>query len=151
MALVDGGHMRTKALILIVAIMGLLGAVQAQTNPAIQQAVNTVPAIQKQMNDPDSFVLISVFQTKPTKKTNGYVADAYNLCYVFRSHNAMGGYGDPQVALQLWSFKKAENNGRLEFIGTAEDAKYGAGHGQCEPKNLALDLTNEVKTALGNK
>ena len=104
-----------------------------------------------QMNDPDSFVLLSVRQTKPTKKTNAFMEGAYNICYAFRSHNAMGGYGDPQVALQLWSFKKAENNGKLEFIGTTEDAKYGAGHGQCEAKNIATDITAEVKAALGSK
>ncbi len=140
----------TLCLLALAAAM-LVSPAIAQTDSAIQQAIKTVPLIRAQMNDPDSFVLISVQQTKPTKRTNGYLEGAYNLCYVFRSHNAMGGYGEPQVALQLWSFKKAENDGRLEFIGTTEDARYGAGHGQCEPKNLATDLTADVKASLGAK
>ena len=140
----------TLCLLALAAAM-LVSSAFAQTNPAIQQAISTVPVIRGQMNDPDSFVLVSVWQTKPTKRTNAFVEGAYNVCYVFRSHNAMGGYGDPQVALQLWSFKKAEKNGELEFIGTAEDARGGAGHGQCEAKNLAVDITAEVKAALGAK
>ncbi len=140
----------TLCLLTLAAAM-LVSPAFAQTNPAVQQAVSTVPLIRAQMNDPDSFVLLSVEQTKPTKRANAFIEGAYNLCYVFRSRNAMGGYGSPQVALQLWSFKKAENNGKLEFIGTTEDAKYGAGHGQCEAKNLATDLTAEVLAALGTK
>ncbi len=134
--------------LLILAAATLVSRASAQTNPAVQQAVSSVPLIRAQMNDPDSFVLVSVQQTKPTKKANAFLEGAYNLCYVIRSHNAMGGYGDPQVVLQLWSFKKTENNGRLEFIGTTEDARYGAGHGQCEAKNIAVDITAEVKAAL---
>ena len=143
--------MKCTLCLLTLAAAMLVSPAVAQTNPAVQQAVNTVPAIRAQMNDPDSFVLIGVQQTKPTKKANAFLEGAYNLCYVFRSHNAMGGYGDPQVILQLWSYKKAENNGRLELLGTVEDARYGAGHGQCEPKNLAADLTADVKAALGTK
>jgi hypothetical protein len=121
----------------------------AQTNPAVQQAVNAVPAIRAQMNDPDSFVLISVFQTKPrTKKTNGFVVGEYDICYVFRSHNAMGGYGSPRGAVQVWSYKKAEKDGEILFLETLSGSFFS---GECEPKNVGVDLTTEVKAALGVK
>ena len=51
-------------------------------------AATTVAGLHDSMLDPASFVLDGVYVSKPNRK------GAISLCYVFRSHNTMGGYAE---------------------------------------------------------
>ena len=69
-----------------------------------------------------SFVLESVFiATAPNfvmKKNPG----AYNVCYTFRSHDARGGYGSPEMAVQMFGTLKAKHESNITMLGPVADA-----------------------------
>jgi len=101
-----------------------------------QHAAETVARLHDEMLDPESFVLDSVWITKPDKR--GLVS----LCYSYRSHNHMGGYSEG-VAVE-----NGEDNNHLSTYPVGDD-----GHTQgfdtgwfapCKTKNLDRELTADV-------
>jgi len=130
--------------VIAVALM-LTGLASAQTSTAdIQTYVAAVKQIHSTMTDPDSFVLESVFLAATTKYVTKKEPTAYNVCYIYRSHNAMGGYGQSHVAEQrFWG----KHPGTIEMLGTVEEAQVGW-VAECKNKNLTQDITAEVIAAL---
>jgi hypothetical protein len=144
-----------KTIAAIAIALALMGLASAQSQSiVIQQAVTTVPRIQAHMTDPDSFVLESVFTAKAGKGMLHKSPDAYAICYTFRSHNAMGGYGQPNVAVQYFGLPDkgwlGVHNGAIDFLGTVEEVQQSGwiGNHSCQVKNLEQDITAEVKAAL---
>ncbi|MGA2236147.1 MAG: hypothetical protein ABSG23_11785 [Terriglobales bacterium] len=131
-----------KKLFTLILAITLSGAAFAQTE-VIKRAADAVSRIHDRMNDPDSFVLVKVFTTKPDK--HGDVS----VCYAFRARNAMGGYGSGGRAVlrannSLEIFDHAGESG--EYIGW--DA--GWVH-PCGTKQRADDITAEVKAEISAK
>lgn len=118
---------------------------QVATPETVQRAASAVPALRGMMRDPDSFVLEAVYLRESSNKlSQKHNNDAPEFCYFFRSHNAMGGYGDTGEA---WLDEK----GKLQIFDV--DGKLGgsavyAGMMTCTPKRRLADITAEVKTAL---
>jgi len=143
-----------KTIAAIAITLALAGSAFAQSQSiVIQQAVTTVPRIQAHMTDPDSFVLESVFTAKAGKGMLHKSPDAYAICYTYRSHNAMGGYGQPNVAVQYFGLPDKGwltfHNGAIDFLGTTEEVQHPGWIGNsCQVKNLEQDITAEVKAAL---
>lgn len=118
-------------------LTALAPAQESQTPP--QHAAATVAHLHDTMLDPTSFVIDSVFITKPNKRGN------VSLCYAFRSHNKMGGYSDGRAV------EDGDDHNRLS-VYTADD---GAGRfpgydvgwfSPCKDRNIRHDLTAEVSS-----
>ncbi|MGD0793308.1 MAG: hypothetical protein ABR920_16185 [Terriglobales bacterium] len=126
--------------------MALVGSAFAQAaDPiAVQRAVTAVPVLRSMMKDPDSFQLESVYQTKGRNKNqrNDFFLGQFDVCFVYRAHNSYGAYSGSEVALQIWSAKKMEKNGRIIIFDRGEHL------GTCAADNIAVDITAEVKAAL---
>jgi hypothetical protein len=114
-------------------------AFQVMDKDAIDQhAAETVAHLHDQMLDPASFVLDSVFVTKPNKRGN------ISLCYAYRSHNRMGGYAEG-VAVE-----DGDDGTRLSIF-TVGDGGHTQGYdtgwfAPCKSKNLDRDITADVST-----
>jgi hypothetical protein len=140
---------------------------QADSTTVIQRAAAAVPTLRSMMNDPDSFVLIAVHTAinKGVKcdgsfckhKTPNYVT---NLCFTFRSHNPMGGYGQPNVAVLITENEDhmlKGQSGQLLVIGTLEEAETNSGlslpewQKTCRSSKFDKDVTAEVKAAQKDK
>jgi len=128
--------MKKMVVVIAVAIM-LTGLASAQTSTTdVQQASDAVHVIQSSMTDPDSFVLESAWTTQPVphqKYAKSPMQEgATDLCFVYRSHNAMGGYGQPHLSVLHRSYNmeitqhrfglKSLKNGAVEDLGTVVDA-----------------------------
>jgi hypothetical protein len=103
----------------------------------VRHAAETVANLHDLMLDPASFVIDSVFVTKPDKHGN------VSYCYSFRSHNRMGGYSDGRAV------EDGGDHGRLSVYN--HDDGYGRFQGYdvgwvapCKGKNLDKDLTDEA-------
>jgi hypothetical protein len=91
--------MKHVALILAVLMLPLLAEARKpvpltaeQIALSVDRAVNGVPALRSAMLDPASFVLANVTLKAPNKE------GVIDVCYTFRSHNRMGGYGGSGTA-----------------------------------------------------
>lgn len=112
--------------------------IQKMDDAALKQhAAETVAHLHDTMLDPASFVLDGAYVTKPNKRGK------LNLCYAFRSHNAMGGYaearavedGDDKNHLSVFN----QDNGYGKFQG------YDVGWvAPCKDKNIDREITAEV-------
>ncbi len=112
---------------------------------AVQRATATVPSLRSLTKDPDSFELIAVWQTRPrAKKSKAFEVGQYDICYEFRTHNAHGKNSEHGMAVQYWSYKDTEKNGRIDMLGTVHDANSGWTR-PCGKKNLDVDITRAVK------
>jgi hypothetical protein len=128
-----------KASILALIFTVLAGASSAQVEDPVQHAAATVASLHDSMLDPTSFVLDGAYVTKPNKK--GVVS----YCYVFRSHNTMGGYSEGRAVedgsdhnrLSVYSHP-AETGGWLGY-----DAGWIA---PCKTKNIDREITADVAT-----
>jgi hypothetical protein len=125
--------------ITVLALAACTFAKEVKTRPVtaelVQRATAAVPALRSMMRDPDSFVLEQVLQN--TVVNQKYPDRINAVCYVFRAHNAMGGYGDSATAELSWS-------GQLFIIGGysgMDCLNPTANHGY-------VDITAEVKAEL---
>lgn len=155
--------MKPAIYVLTLAAAMLANPAFAQEQPTtVQRAVKAVPVLQAKMNDPDSFQLISVH----TATEKGIKCDGKwckhkehftftNVCFIFRAHNAMGGYGSPNVAVLVSENEDDAmkgDSGKLLIIGTEEEAESGglAGvgwHGACQSRKFDQDITGDVKAS----
>jgi hypothetical protein len=117
----------------------LAGASSAQVDGPKQHAATTVAHLHDSMLDPASFVLDGAYVTKPNKK------GAVSYCYVFRSHNTMGGYSEGRAVedgsdhndLSVYSHP-AETGGWVGY-----DVGWVA---PCKAKNIEREITADVAT-----
>jgi hypothetical protein len=154
--------LRCRIMMLILAFAALIPfAVSAQsTNEQnlIQHAAETVAALHDSMLDPASFVLDGVYVTKPhdirQRKNGGWskgpvIGSYVSVCYVYRSHNRMGGYGEGSFFEDGGDYKKnpllttvldpsakiPPYNGGVRTAMGAED---------CDPKRIDRDISRAV-------
>jgi len=116
------------------------------TPEVVKRAANAVPELRGMMRDPDSFVLEAVYLRESSNKlSQKHNNDAPEFCYFYRSHNAMGGYGDTGEA-------QLNEKGELRIFvvghGSGEMAPLYFDMFTCTPKRRLADITAEVKTAL---
>jgi hypothetical protein len=122
---------------LVLLMLVLVGSALAQVDAAtVERAANAVPTLHSMMKDPDSFVLERVLVAEPNKK---HPEKPRDLCFFFRAHNSMGGYGDTGRA---WMNSK----GKLSVFDPSGGEQLAAGI-ICNPKHQT-DITADVKTAL---
>jgi hypothetical protein len=102
-----------------------------------QHAAETVAHLHDTMLDPASFVLSGVYVTKPNKRGK------LSVCYVFRSHNAMGGYAEGRAV------EDGDDKNRLNVL--KRDDGYGKFQGYdvgwiapCKDKNIDREITADV-------
>jgi len=132
-----------RTLYLLTLAAAMLTPAFAEEQPTIiKRAAAQVPVLRSRMNDPESFVLGRVFITRPDK--HGDVT----VCYEFRSHNAMGGYGRGLRALL-----SAKDNLRIFEPDPENDFYFGYDKlpfkgGPCSAQYTDRDITAEVKAAL---
>jgi hypothetical protein len=119
-----------RRIIILILILALpMFAKDKQVRPVtpdmVQRAASAVPELREMMRDPDSFVLTNVYQL--------VVVGGHNdVCYYFRSHNAMGGYTSDTAHLDD---KGTMHVGGGMICNLPTDKKYG--------KDWA-DITTEV-------
>jgi hypothetical protein len=137
-------ELRRITIVLLSLALGGSAFAQAGDPVAVQRAVAAVPILRPMMKDPDSFQLESVYQTKGRNKNqrNYFFLGQFDVCFVYRAHNSYGAYSGSDVALQIWSSKKMEKNGRINIFEQGEPL------GTCAADNIAVDITAEVKAAL---
>jgi hypothetical protein len=119
------------------------------TPEGIQRAANNVSVLRSMMLDPDSFVLEKVQQDRFAPKSSGFVfGDKHpgafpDVCYLFRSHNKMGGYGNTGVAL-------LDGKGKLRIFDNTSDGDMIAAGFICDLKHPERnsDITEQVKAVL---
>jgi hypothetical protein len=117
---------------------------QEVTPEVVKRAADALPVLRGMMRDPDSFVLEAVYlresSNKYSQKHNG---DAPEFCYFFRSHNAMGGYGDTGEA-------QLDEKGKLNIYDANDpnQSKLYIAMMTCTPKRRLADITTEVKAVL---
>jgi hypothetical protein len=114
------------------------------TPEVVRRAAGAVPTLRSMMRDPDSFVLEAVYLRESSNKlSQKHNNDAPEFCYFFRSHNAMGGYGDTGEA-------QMDENGELRIYDATdpEQSKVYIAMMTCTPKRRLADITTEVKAAL---
>jgi hypothetical protein len=114
------------------------------TPEVVKRAAAAVPVLRGMMRDPDSFVLEAVYLRESTNKySQKHNNDDPEFCYFFRSHNAMGGYGDTGEA-------QLDEKGHLQIFDAndREQSKVYIAMMACTPKRRLADITAEVKTAL---
>ena len=153
-----------KRTVLMLALVLASSAMAFAQDPVVQRAAARVPILKSRMTDPDSFVLEAVYTATTTGKActdkwckHKVPVTVTNVCFTFRSHNAMGGYGQPSVAILVadtdWNLLKDES-GRLLVIGTTEEADNFSGwmapewEKGCQSKKFVADITADVKAAL---
>lgn len=151
----------------ILIIIAYAAAQSNDTPDLVQRAASAVPTLHDRMNDPDSFVLMAVHTATTKGKEcldkwckHKEPISVSNVCYTFRSHNAMGGYGDPSVAILVadtdWDMLK-KDSGKLLVIGTQEEADHNSGMimpewaKDCQSKKYDADITAQVKAAITPK
>jgi len=96
------------------------------------------------MRDPDSFVLEAVYLRESSNKySQKHNNDDPEFCYFFRSHNAMGGYGDTGEA-------HLDEKGHLQIldVNDREQSAVYIAMMTCTPKRRLADITAEVKAVL---
>jgi hypothetical protein len=114
------------------------------TPEVVQRAAAAVPNLRGMMRDPDSFVLEQVFLRESTDK---YAKDVNSqppaFCYFFRSHNAMGGYGDTGEAV-------LDSKGKLDILDANDPnrSKVYIAMMTCTPKRRLADITTQVSEVL---
>jgi hypothetical protein len=112
------------------------------TPEIVQRAAASVATLRSMMRDPDSFVLESVYLRESTDKYDKHANEKpAAFCYFFRSHNAMGGYGDTGEAL-------LDEKGKLRVWSLEEQRHLFYETMACTPKRRLADITAEVKAAL---
>jgi hypothetical protein len=115
------------------------------TPEVVKRAAKSVLALRSMMKDPDSFVLEAVYLRESTNKlSQKHNNDAPEFCYFFRSHNSMGGYGNPGEAL-------LNEKGQIEILadnGPTDHSGVYYAMMTCTPKRRLADITTEVKAAL---
>ncbi|HTG16979.1 MAG TPA: hypothetical protein VK747_17150 [Blastocatellia bacterium] len=110
----------------------------------VKRAAAAVPVLRGMMRDPDSFVLEAVYLRESTNKySQKHNNDAPEFCYFFRSHNAMGGYGDKGEALL-----DEKSSLRILDVNDHEQSAVFIAMMTCTPNRRLGDITAEVKTAL---
>jgi hypothetical protein len=143
-----GGVHKMKKLFTTIAItLALVGSASAAkpepstvTTEGIQRAAKAVSTLRSMMLDPDSFVLEKVQQDRFADKH----PDRFPIvCYQFRSHNAMGGYGGTGYA---WM----DGQGKLRIFDRSSDGEMIAAGIICDLKHPErnFDITAKVKAAL---
>ena len=114
------------------------------TPEIVQRAAAAVPTLRGMMRDRDSFVLEQVFLRESTDK---YAKDVNSqppaFCYFFRSHNAMGGYGDTGEAV-------LDSKGKLDILDMNDPnrSKVYIDMMTCTQKHRLADITTQVNAAL---
>jgi hypothetical protein len=152
----------TLALVILALTLACSAFAQTDSATTIKRAADAVPVLRSRMTDPQSFTLEAV-HTAITKdaKCHGkgcvHPVSITNLCFEFRSHNAMGGYGQPNVAVLISEndgYLLHGDSGKLLVIGTTEEAETNSGFAvpewskACRSKKFDVDITAEVKAAL---
>jgi hypothetical protein len=135
------------------------GMAAAQSNDKlIQHAAVTVAGLHDSMLDPASFVLDGVYITKPhdirQRKNGGWskgpvIAHYVSLCYTYRSHNRMGGYGEGTFFEDGGDYKKypllttiEDPNAKISSYNGGVRTAMGAD--DCTPNRIDKDITADV-------
>jgi hypothetical protein len=141
-----------QTLILVVAALLPFSALAQSANydNSIQHAADTVATLHDSMLDPASFVLDGAYVTKPVHRfADKEHKDKPTYCYVFRSHNAMGGYTEGRA------YEDPLDHGRLQVIQQSADGAfmgYDTGWAApCKSKNIDRDITAQVAQLAATK
>ncbi|MFZ0912106.1 MAG: hypothetical protein WBQ76_17380 [Candidatus Korobacteraceae bacterium] len=121
----------------------LMGHIEV-TPEVVKRAAVAVPTLRSMMRDPDSFVLEAVYLRESSNKlSQKHNNDAPEFCYFFRSHNAMGGYGDTGEA-------QMDEKGKLTIYDATDPGQSPIYIAMmtCTPKRRLADITAEVEAAL---
>ena len=126
-----------KDFLLVFTVLAVLTGAASAQDPAAQHAAATVAHLHDSMLDPASFVLDGVFITKANKRGN------VSTCYVFRSHNTLGGYASGRAV------EDGDDHNRLSVLNHDDGAGKYQGYdvgwiAPCKDKNIDREITADV-------
>jgi hypothetical protein len=139
---------KTNTLLILLATFSLVNlsaaAQSTDTENPVQHAAETVARIHDSMLEPALFELEAVYLTKPheIREHKKVVATYVNFCYVYSTHNRIGGYSESRAV------EDGSDNNRLSILtdnGRGKFPGYDVGeNAPCKATDIDREITADV-------